>query len=144
MVFLCHEQSSENSCNGGRLVKLHSRLRINTGSSPCMVQGLCGCTLSLLAAPGAGQVCRPLFTLERIWVWRKERKEREALVRAGGGKEGTDTSLITSFLSIVFCYTVVFFMNRNCQNNSRQKRKCTIEAQVPLKTCCITLTCMKL
>ena len=57
VVFLFHERGAENSYKQSRLVKLHSRLRISTGSSLCRAQELCGRTLSLLAAPGAGQVC---------------------------------------------------------------------------------------
>lgn len=46
---------------------------------------------------------QPLFTLERIWVLRKKRKERgDGQARGEGGNEGTDTSLITSFLSVFF------------------------------------------
>lgn len=60
-----------------------------------------------------------------------EKRARRWSGQGGGGNEGTDTSLITSFLSMFF-----FFMNRHCQNNGRQKGKCRTEAQAPLKTFC--------
>lgn len=78
------------------------------------------------AAPGAGLVCRwhsLLFTQEGICVWRKQGEKRSGGQSRDRGD--TDSSLITSFLSVVF-----YFFSQITIVNSRQKRKCRLQAHV--------------
>lgn len=74
-----------------------------------------------------------VYTGERIWVWRKERRERGC----GQGRGRANTSLITSFLAIVFSgfffLSFFFFKKCHCKNNTTQKRKCKTRAQLLFK-----------